>query len=97
MNDVRQGRQETNAEDPPVEAWSAALKSVKGERENGEKRDRVTIKILRERIVISIEVKLKKRWRRPDENSRENGGITLGKIFFARGLRSVAGLNRRHG
>ena len=97
VDDVRQSRQQTNAENIPVETRSASLKSIKGERENGEKRDRVAIKILREGIVESIEIKLKKRRRRPDEDGRENGGITLGEIFLARGLRSVAGLNRRHG
>ena len=97
VNHVRQRRQETDAEDVPVETRSAALKSIKGEGKNSQKRDRITIKILREGIVESVEIELEKRWCRPDENGRKNGGITLGEIFFVRGLRSVAGLNRRHG
>src|SRR5205085_7817536 len=66
----------------------------KGERHDGEKRDRVTVKILRERIVVSVEIKLEKRGCRPDEDGGENRGVT---VIFAEELRSVAVLDRLHG
>jgi len=60
MNNVRQGRRQTNAENAEIQSWFVATKPRHGKRQNGNERDRVAVKILRERIVIAVEVKLEK-------------------------------------
>ena len=60
-------------------------KRARCEGQNGETRERVAVEILRKRIVVAVEVKLEERRRRPDEDGREDRGVTLG--VFASGLR----------
>ena len=90
VDDVRQGRDEADEKKSGVQAWPALAKAVKDKWEHGEKADQITVKILRPGIVITVQVKLKERRRRPDEDGREDGGVSSGKCF--------AGLFcRRHG
>src|SRR4029077_7692004 len=66
VDNVWQSRQQTNAEHIPAEARTATTKASKRKGQNGETRQGIAIKILRKRIIITAEVKLEERRRRPD-------------------------------
>src|SRR4030095_3599991 len=86
--------QQTNAEHIPAEARTATTKASKRQRQNRETCQRIAVEILREGVVITVEVKLEERRRRPDEDGGEDRSVTL---IFARGSHPVSGLDRRHG
>ncbi len=58
VDNIGHCRQEADADYIPVEPRTAASKAIECEREDGEKGDRVAIKVLRERLVVAEEVKL---------------------------------------
>ena len=74
MDDVWERGDEARKEYAAVEARAVATKI--DERQDGEAADGITVEVLRPRIVESVEVELKKGWRRPDEHSREDRGVT---------------------
>jgi hypothetical protein len=95
MNHVRQGREKADAKQVPAQPRAATPKAVKREGENGEEGEGITIKVLRKGLVVSQEVKLKERGRRPNQNGRENRGISFRKILASE-VYSVASLARVH-
>src|SRR5262249_37325233 len=77
MDNVRQAGHEADGYGVPVDGLLAASRSINQERRDGNAGRQITIKILRPRIVVAIEIVLKERWRGPDENGGENRGIAF--------------------
>ena len=69
---ARPGTRNLDQTPPPQWWWHA----VENEGRDGETRDGITIEILRPRIVVTIEIKLKERGHRPDGDRGEERGIT---------------------
>jgi hypothetical protein len=56
---------------------------IKNERHNGETGDRITIEVLRPRIVETIEIVLKERRHRPDDDGSEKRGIAFRDVAMS--------------
>ena len=67
-----------------VDLGAATSHAVENEWCDGEAGDRVTVEILRERLVVADEVKLKKRRHRPNGNAGEERSVTSGELPGAR-------------
>ena len=80
MDDIGNARNEAKAERMDVDLGSAAADLKKHEGCNGEAGDAVTVEILRERLVVANEVKLKQRRHRPNGNAGEECGVSSGKL-----------------
>jgi hypothetical protein len=63
-----------------VDLGAATTHKVENEWCDGETGDGVTVKILRERLVIADQVKLKERRHRPNGNAGEECGVTSGEL-----------------
>jgi len=83
MDDIGQAGQEADADSVHVDPGSAAADAIENERRDGEAGDGVAVKILRPRIVIAIQVILKERRHRPDEDGGEDRGIAFRKARAA--------------
>ena len=79
-----------DAERGELRSTARSATTLNRERENGEARDRIPIKILRKRIIETVQIKLEERWRRPDQDGGENRGIALSLVVLAHVLRSKA-------
>lgn len=66
-----------------VDPGSAATHAIENKGCNGETGDRVTVEILGPRIVETVEIKLKERRHRPDDNSGEKRGITFRNVSMS--------------
>jgi len=66
-----------------VDPGSAATHAIENKGCNGETGDRVTVEILGLRIVEKVEIKLKERRHRPDDNGGEKRGITLRDVSMS--------------
>src|SRR5881628_2753600 len=84
MDDIGNTRNEAKAERMNVDLGAATMHAVENERGDGEAGDRVTVEILRERLVVADEVKLKERRHRPNGNAGEESGVTSGELPGAR-------------
>ena len=80
MDDIGNTRNEAKAERMDVDLGAATTHAVENEWGNGEAGDGVTVEILRERLVVADEVKLKERRHRPNRNAGEECGVTSGEF-----------------
>src|SRR5436309_1645834 len=77
MNNVRQTGHDADCYGTPVDQLAPASHPINQHGRDGNAGHQITIKILGPRIVVRIQVVLKKRWRGPDENGCEDCGITF--------------------
>jgi hypothetical protein len=82
VNDIRQAGNQAERDRADVDLGSAT-KLNKDKRNDCETGNQVAVKILRPRIVKAIEIKLKERRHRPDDDGREKGGVAFGQLFIA--------------
>ena len=83
MDDIRQRRNQTKAECAPVETRFAAP-DVKGDkRGDGEAGYGVAVKILRPDVVVTQQIELEERRKRPDDDGRKDREIATGKVARA--------------
>jgi len=80
MDDVGNARNEAKAEGVDADLGTAATDAIENERRDRETGDRVTIEILRERLVVTDKIKLKQRRHRPDGDAGEEGGVSSGEL-----------------
>ena len=66
-----------------VDPRSAATDAIENKRCNSETGDQVTVEILGPRIVETVEIKLKERRHRPDDNGGEKRGITFRDVSMS--------------
>src|SRR3989442_11486800 len=76
MDDIGERGDEAREEYATIETRSVARKTEIHEGQDGEAADGIAVEVLRPRIVEAVEAELKKGWRRPDEHSREDRGVT---------------------
>jgi hypothetical protein len=79
VNDIGQAGDQAKADRADVDLGSAP-KLEQDERDDGQTGHRVSIKILRPRIVKAIQVKLEQRRQRPDSDGGENGAVSSGEL-----------------
>ncbi|PYL56757.1 MAG: hypothetical protein DMF30_08740 [Verrucomicrobia bacterium] len=83
MDDIGQAGKKADADCVHVDLGSAGADAIENKRGNGEAGHRVAIKILSPRIVIAIQIILKERRHRPDEDGGEDRGVAFGKARAA--------------
>ena len=79
VNDIWKTRYQTERDRADVDLGSTA-ELKKNERNNGEAGDEITVKILRPRIVETIQVILKKGRQRPDDDGGEDSGVSAREL-----------------
>ena len=83
MDNIGQAGQEAEADSVHVDPGSARADAIEYKRGDGEAGHGVAVKILRPGIVIAIQVILKERWHRPDEDRGEDRGVAFRKAGSA--------------
>ena len=66
-----------------VDPGSTAMHAIENKGCDSETGDRVTVEILGPRIVETVEIKLKERRHRPDDNGGKKRGITLRDVSMS--------------
>ena len=84
VDHVRKTGSETYHHRAPIEPRGTALAPVDQQRRNGETSNKISIEILCPRIVITVQVVLKKRRRRPDNDRGEDRGIAFREVCTTR-------------
>ena len=76
MDHVRERGDQAEGKRAQIEQGCAAPDAEGDERCDGEAGDAVAVEVLRPNIVVTQQVKLKQRWKRPNDNSGEKGQIS---------------------
>jgi len=93
MDDVRHCRDEAGEKEAGIDGRARRPRSEKKERQHCEARDRVSAKILRVRIVETVEIELKQRRSRPNEDGSQDGGVTSNECFGSFGCHLIGAID----
>jgi hypothetical protein len=95
MDRIRDSWYQAGEDRTEIKAWTAFAEPIDRERQDREAGDQIAIEVLGERIVLAVEIKLKKRRGRPDKNRGDDGGVA-GRELTARNF-LYPGSVRGHG
>ena len=76
MDHVRERRDQAEGKRAQIEPGSAASDAEGDERCDGEAGDTVAAEVLRPKLVVTQQLKLKQRWKRPNDNSGEKSKVS---------------------
>jgi hypothetical protein len=95
MDDIGQAWNEAKPNSAHVDPGSAAVDAIENQRRNGEACGGVSVKVLRPRIVVTIQVILEQRRNRPNDNGGQDCGVAFRKISGARNTCELEGIGVR--